>query len=91
MLSIYVKFWTERWTDTKTDRRTLVKRYIPDLSMQGHKNLCCSEAWSPDKPFNELCIFTQFIWDSITKQNILALHECMNGQKLMQALIKDKK
>ena len=91
MLSIYVKFWTDRWTDTKTDRRTLVIQYIPDLSIQGHENLCCSEAWSLDKPFNEPCIFTKFIWNCIPKYNILALHECMNGQKLMQASIIYKK
>ena len=40
MLSLHVKFvQTSRWTDIQTDgqmeRRTTVKQYAPDLSMQG--------------------------------------------------------
>ena len=31
MLSFHVKF-------VQTDRRTMVKQYVPDLSMGGHKN-----------------------------------------------------
>ena len=44
MLSFYIKFWTDRQTGIKTDRRTTVKQYTPDLSMHwggggggGHK------------------------------------------------------
>ena len=33
MLSFYVKFWTDRQTRKKTDRRTPVKQYTPALSM----------------------------------------------------------
>ena len=32
MLSFHVKFV---WTDGQTDRRTMVKQYVPDLSMWG--------------------------------------------------------
>ena len=43
MLSFHVKFvQTDRWmdgqTDGQTDRRTTVKQYAPELSIQGHKN-----------------------------------------------------
>ena len=34
MLSFHVKF-------VQTDRRTIVKQYVPDLSMRGHKNGSC--------------------------------------------------
>ena len=33
MLSFYFKFWTDRWTGIKTDRRTQVKQFTPNLSM----------------------------------------------------------
>ena len=40
MLSFQVKFvQTDRLMDGRTDGRTMVKQYIPDLSMQGHKNV----------------------------------------------------
>ena len=29
----------KRQTDGRTDRRTTVKQYAPDLSIQGHKNI----------------------------------------------------
>ena len=35
MLSFHVKFVQ---TDRRTDRRTTVKQYVPDLSIWGHKN-----------------------------------------------------
>ena len=37
MLSFYVKFWADRRTDIKTDKRTPVKQYTPDISMRGLK------------------------------------------------------
>ena len=39
MLSFHVKFVvTDRRTDGRTDRGTMVKQYAPDLSIQGYKN-----------------------------------------------------
>ena len=39
MLSFHIKFvQIDRLTDRQTDRRTMVKQYAPDLSIQGHKN-----------------------------------------------------
>ena len=38
MLSFFVKFWTDRRTDRKTNRWTPVKQYTPDLKMLRHKN-----------------------------------------------------
>ena len=43
MLSFQVRFSVDR----RTDRRTPVKQYAPDLSMQGHKKL----DWSRLKAF----------------------------------------
>ena len=37
MLNFQVKFWTDRLTDRKADRRTPVKQCAADLSMRGHK------------------------------------------------------
>ena len=37
MLSFLVKYWIDRPTDRKTDSRTPVKQYAPNLSMWGHK------------------------------------------------------
>ena len=34
MLSFHIKF---AQTDGRTDRRTMVKQYAPDISIQGHK------------------------------------------------------
>ena len=42
MLSLYVKFWTERGQDgqmerqRQTDRQITLKQYTPDLLIQGH-------------------------------------------------------
>ena len=39
MLSFHVKFvQTDKRSDRRTERRTLVKQYAPDLSIRGHKN-----------------------------------------------------
>ena len=40
MLSFHIKFVqtngrTEKWTDGRTDRRTTVKQYAPDLLIRG--------------------------------------------------------
>ena len=41
MLSILVKFLTDRWTDIKTDTgKTIKPPPSPDLSMQGHNKMC---------------------------------------------------
>ena len=40
MLNLYIKIWTDRQTDIKTDNWTPIKQlYTPNLSMWGHKNL----------------------------------------------------
>ena len=37
MLSFYVKYWSDRLTGIKTERRTPLRQYAPDPSIWGHK------------------------------------------------------
>ena len=56
MLSFHVKFVqtdTDRRTYNWMDRRTMVKQYAPNLSMQGHKNVAArlrDELGTPTMP-----------------------------------------
>ena len=40
---------TDRWTDGQTDRKTTVKLYAPDLSIQGHKKNSHLTEWNLTK------------------------------------------
>ena len=64
MLSFNIKFLTDRWTDRKTDKRTPVKQYAPDLSMcvgggggGGHKDVEIGEINHPITTFSKLVFF----------------------------------
>ena len=36
---VHADGWTDGQKDRRTDRRTMVKQYAPDLSMSGHKHI----------------------------------------------------